>query len=143
MRALLDDPPLLQHHDVVGIRHRRQPVADDDRGASTSRRTQVGEDPGLGAGVHGGQRIVEQQQRRVGEQRARDRDPLALAARQRDAAFADARFVAMRKALDVGVQFGQSRGLSISARVASARASAMLAAIDAENRNGSCGTHAI
>jgi hypothetical protein len=36
------------------------------------------QDAGLGAGVDRGQRIVEQQQRMIGQQRARDRDALAL-----------------------------------------------------------------
>ena len=52
----------------------------------------------LGRGVDRGGRVVEDQHARVGEQRARDRDPLALAAGQRQAALADARVVALRQA---------------------------------------------
>jgi hypothetical protein len=34
VRAGLDDPPRIQHHDLVSARDRRQPVRDDQRGAS-------------------------------------------------------------------------------------------------------------
>ena len=43
-------------------------------------------------------RVVEQQDLRVGEQRAGERDALALAARQREALLADDRVVAVRAA---------------------------------------------
>ena len=55
---------------------------------------QVGErggDLGLAFGVERRGRLVEQQQRRVAQNGARDGDALALAARQRDAALADRR----------------------------------------------------
>ena len=45
-------------------------------------------------------RFVENQDRRVGENRARDRDALALAARQPHAALADDRVVALLELLD-------------------------------------------
>jgi hypothetical protein len=43
---------------------------------------QVLQDAGLGLRVNGRQGIVEQQQWRVGQQRARNRHPLALTARE-------------------------------------------------------------
>ena len=46
-------------------------------------------DAGLGDGVDGGRRIVQHEHRRVDRQRAGQRDPLALPARQRPPAFGD------------------------------------------------------
>ena len=48
-------------------------------------------DQALGLGVERRGRLVEDQDRRILEDRARDRDPLPLAARQTDAALADDR----------------------------------------------------
>ena len=44
--------------------------------------------------------VVEDQHLRVGEDRARDRDPLPLSAREREAALAEHRLVALGQALD-------------------------------------------
>src|SRR3712207_8751579 len=38
MRAPLRHPALVEHHDLVGVDHRRQPVGDDDRGDRKSTR---------------------------------------------------------------------------------------------------------
>ena len=54
----------------------------------------------LGRRVDGRRRVVEDEDPRVGEQRARDRDPLALAAAQRQPALADARVVAVGQRRD-------------------------------------------
>ena len=54
----------------------------------------------LGRRVERAGRLVEQQDRPVGEQRARDRQALLLAAGQRDAALAERRVEALRQALD-------------------------------------------
>ncbi len=85
MRAALDDVPLFEHGDMVGIGDGRQAVTHDDHRTSAPRFAQVLENLRLGMGVDRRQRIVEQQQRRIREQRPGDRDPLALAARQGDA----------------------------------------------------------
>ena len=57
-------------------------------------------DPRLGRRVDGGGRVVEDEDPRVDRERARDREPLALAARERDPALADHRVVAVRQPLD-------------------------------------------
>jgi hypothetical protein len=51
----------------------------------------------LAFGVERRGRLVEQQDRRVAQDGAGDRDALALAARQHDAALADRRVVALRQ----------------------------------------------
>ncbi len=68
------------------------------RPAITSRQREL--DLLLGRGVDRRGRVVEDQDPRVGEDRARDRDPLALAARQRQPALADHRVVALGQRLD-------------------------------------------
>ena len=49
----------------------------------------------LGRGVDGGGGVVEDQHARVGEQRARDRQALALAAGERQPALADSRVITL------------------------------------------------
>ena len=60
----------------------------------------------LGFGIERGRRLVEQDDRRILDQRAGDGDALALAARQLQAVLADRRVVAEREAHDefVGVR---------------------------------------
>ena len=52
---------------------------------SLHRLAQAEPDPRLGRRVDGRGRVVEDEDPRVDRERARDRDPLALAARERDA----------------------------------------------------------
>ena len=60
---------------------------------------------------------------RIGEDRARDRDPLALAARQRQAALADAACRSPRAARSMNPSaWARAGGRSTSSRVASGRA---------------------
>src|SRR6185295_15431466 len=54
-------------------------------------------------------RLIEQQQRGIADDRARDRDALALPARQRVAALTDRRVVFLRQAHDVAVNLGLAR----------------------------------
>ena len=62
------------------------------------RLAQAALDRRLGLRVHRRGRVVEDQDPRVGEQRPGDRDPLALAARERQPALADQRLVAVGEA---------------------------------------------
>ena len=95
MRALLDDPAVLEHDDLAGALDRGEPVGDDDRGAAGEQPPQAGLDPALGVDVDVRGRLVEHEDARVGDQRARERDELALAGRELDAALADRRVVAV------------------------------------------------
>ena len=79
MRALLDDLAVLQHDDQVGVADRGEAVCDHERGAAGEERAQRALDLPLGADVDRRGRLVEDQDPRVGEQRARERDELALA----------------------------------------------------------------
>ena len=84
-RALLHDPAVLEHEQPVGEHERLERVVRDEQ----ARPGEVGEVPlelGLhvepGAGVERGQRLVEQQQRRVAGQGTAERHPLRLPAGQ-------------------------------------------------------------
>ena len=74
------DRAVLEHDDLVGQRDRRQAVGDDERRAARHHLAQRELDLLLGRGVDRRGRVVEDQDARVGQQRARDRDALALAA---------------------------------------------------------------
>ena len=87
--AGLDDLAGLEDDDAVGALHGREAVRDDDRRAAAHRRFERGLDHPLAFGVERARRLVEQQQRRVLQHRARDRDALALAAREANAALAE------------------------------------------------------
>ena len=104
MRAVVEQAAALEHGDLVGERDRRQAVGDDERRAARHDLLQRALDLLLGRRVDGRGGVVEDQDARVGEQRAGDRDALALAARQRQAALADARVVAVGQRLDEAVR---------------------------------------
>jgi len=89
VRALFDNTPLIDHQNTVARQDRGQPVRDHDRGAL---RHQLGQrllHQRFALGIQRRRRLIEQQQRRLAQDGARDGDALALAARQHDAAFAD------------------------------------------------------
>ena len=111
VRAACRDSPVLEHDDLVGHRDRRQPVADDERRARVHQPAQRALDLGLGGGVDARCRVVEDQDARVLEQRARDRDALALPAGQRQPALADERVVAVGQARDERVDACLARRL--------------------------------
>ena len=85
-RPLLDHDAAVQHDRVVGeLAHHREVVADQHVGHA-GRVADVGEQVQhlrLDRHVERGDRLVEDQHPRLGGQRARDRDPLALPAGQR------------------------------------------------------------
>ena len=72
---------LEQQHPVAGLQHRRA-VGDQDDRASLARAADVGEQMRLGRGVQGAGRLVEDQDARVADDRARDGQELALPQRQ-------------------------------------------------------------
>ena len=96
----LDDAAVVEHQDAGGVAHGRKPVRDHEGGAVLHHLVERGLHLHLGGGVERAGRLVEDQDRRVLHQRARDRDALALAAREHAAALADAGLEAFRIALD-------------------------------------------
>ena len=110
MRALLDDAPALHHQDAVGVDDGGEAMGDDERRAARHQRIERALHERFVFRVERGSRLVEQQHRRVFQDRAGDRQPLPLAARQRDAALADQRVVALRQRLDEKVGGGADGG---------------------------------
>ena len=85
-------------------------MGDDQRRAAALQPCERRLDQPLGLGVERRRRLVEQQHRRVAQHGAGDRDALALAARNLDAARADRGVVALRQAHDEVVRAGVARG---------------------------------
>ena len=94
--ALCGDPAVLEHDDLVGQRDRRQPVGDHERGpvrSSASRSASL-----ICCSVEASTDEVASSRIRMrgsASDRARDRDPLALSAGERQPALADQRVVAL------------------------------------------------
>ena len=80
VRPPLDDPPAVHHHDQVAVEHRREPMRDDQRGAAAREPVEGVADQRLALGVERRGRLVEEQDRRVAQDGAGDREALALAA---------------------------------------------------------------
>ena len=116
VRAALGDAAAVEHEDQVGVAHGRDAVRHDDRRPLAHDAAQPRQDLLFGVRVHGRQRVVQDQDPRVDGQGARERRPLLLAARQRDAALADDRVVAVREVGDVLVEARDGSTPSRSAR---------------------------
>ena len=85
-RAGLDDPALPQHGDALAHRQRLELVrggVDHGHAELAVQALELGAGVVAELGIEVGQRLVEQQQARPADQRAADRDPLLLAARER------------------------------------------------------------
>ena len=89
VRAVLDHPAAVEHHDPVGAGGGGQPVGDDERGAAAGSARRSPRSPRLGGQVERGGRLVEQQDVGVDQLGPGQRDQLALTGRQVAAALAD------------------------------------------------------
>ena len=141
MRPRLGDPALLEDDDEVGVLDRREAVRDEEDGARPRPGLHGLEDPRLGLGVDGGEGVVEDEERGVREESARERGPLLLPPER----------VMPRSPTIVSSPFGKRREVGAEARlrarparppsrVAPGRPNAMFAARVSEKRNVSCGT---
>src|SRR5262249_36590229 len=106
VRAALDDLAALEHQNLNCAADGREAVRNDERRAAAAQRPQAVLNERLALAVEARGRFVEQQDARVRENRARDRDALALAARQPHAALTDDGVVLLLEAVDelVGVR---------------------------------------
>src|SRR4051794_20159307 len=89
MGAALCDDATVEHDDLVGPDHGGEAVRDHERGAPPADAVERVLDLFLREGVERRGRLVEHQDRRAFQNRARDGDALLLAARQLQAALAD------------------------------------------------------
>ena len=80
MRAGLNTAPVRHHEDPVGLANSRKAVGDHNDGALAGQTGDRSLDAGFALGVERAGRLVEQQERRVRQQRPREGDTLALAA---------------------------------------------------------------
>src|SRR5947208_14949927 len=77
--ALLDDPARVHDHDLVGVADRREAVRDDEGSAAVTEARHRLLNEYLGARVDVARSFVEDEDARIGEERAGDRDELPLA----------------------------------------------------------------
>ena len=117
--ALLDNPPRLHHQNAVSLQHRRQPMGDHQRRAPGHHVVERGLNLRFVVRVERRRRLVEQQDRRVLENGARDRQALPLPARQRDAALAKLGRVALVEIANEAVR-GRAPGRRLDSRLARA-----------------------
>src|SRR6516165_11955139 len=89
VRAFFDDAALVKYDQTVHARGRRQAVGDRDDRASAHQAVELLLNRCLDLGIESGGRLVQNQDRRVLENDTGQRDALALAGRQLDAALAD------------------------------------------------------
>src|SRR6185295_16118975 len=93
MSARIHDPPAIQHHYVVGSMNRSQPMRDNNRRAPLHQVAKRVLNEPLRLRIERRGRFVEYQNRRVFQNGASDRKPLALATRKLNTSFADQRIV--------------------------------------------------
>ena len=131
VRALLDDAASVERHDAVGTLDRRQPVRDDERRAAAHQQVERGllHLRSLGLGVERRRRLVEDQDRGVLVDGARDRQALALAAGQFAAVVADDRVDALGSEAMKSVRCALFRACSTRARSISAPSATLCATL--------------
>src|SRR5258705_12187026 len=100
VRSVLDDAATLDGDDSICAANRREAVSDHEYGAALAYLLHVVLDDPLALIIERARRLVEDQDARVGDERARDCDALTLTARQAAAALADQRIVALGKLED-------------------------------------------
>src|SRR5882724_10636149 len=100
MGAALDDLTGLEHEDLIGALDRRQTVSYDERRASAAQRVQSVANQRFALAVEARCCLVENENLRVGQHGACDRDSLSLTARQLHAALANHGIVSLLEAVD-------------------------------------------
>src|SRR2546427_81715 len=118
VRALLDQPSLVEHEDAVGAHDTRETVGEDEGGAASHETIERRLDQRLALRVDRRERLVEHEDRRVAQERARDGDPLALATREPHTALAHDGVVALGEPED---ELFRVRGAGRRAQLVGAR----------------------
>ena len=111
MFAGFDDVAALDHDQAVGAAQGAEAVGDGDGGAAADQVFQGRLNFALGFGIDRGGGFVEDQDARVDQQRAGDRDALAFAAGEGLAALADEGIVAVGQLQDEFVGVGGAGGV--------------------------------
>ena len=100
MRAARDDAAGVEDDDAVDVRNSGQAVRDDDRGGAVVDGAERFLHDRFEPRVECARGFVQDENRRTPQQRARDRQPLTLAARELHAAIADRRIVPAGQTMD-------------------------------------------
>src|SRR5688572_23265296 len=115
--SVLDDLAVLEDEDAIGRADRREAVRDDEDRAPSTKCSERIADQRFALAVEARRRLVEKKQRCVGEDGARDRDALTLAAGELHAALADDRVEPAREPTHELVAVGDAaRGFDLVAR---------------------------
>src|SRR5215472_5050517 len=112
MSTEFDDASTVQNGDAIGVAHRRDPMRDKDGGSPLHDVAEVVENLVFGLGIHAREGVIENQDTRVTDQRARDCRALLLPAGERNTALADHGFVAFREASNIGGNVSGCRRLT-------------------------------
>src|SRR5439155_23872034 len=99
-RPFLEEGAIVEDDDAVGMADGRQAMGHDERRPALHQTPEGVEHRRLGVGVEGRRRLVEDEDRRVLDEGARDRQPLLLADREGHAALAHPRRVAVGQVVD-------------------------------------------
>src|SRR5580692_4868350 len=110
MRPVLENLPILEHHDLVGVTHSGCPMSNQDGGSAAHYIAQPAQDFFFGLGIYSGQGIVENQNSRITNDRASDGGTLLLSAREGNAAFSNDGFVLIGEVGHVAIKVGNFRG---------------------------------
>ena len=106
----LGDPPAVEGDNPVATNHAGQAVSQDQDGAADHQTVEGTLDDRLVFRVDRRQRLIQDQDRRVSQQRAGDGHPLALPARQFNPLFTDDGLVTGRQTGDEVMDIGRPRG---------------------------------
>ncbi len=107
MGAVFDKAAAVDGDDAVAAADGREPVRDDEHRSPAADLLHALLDDALALVIERARRLVENEDARIGDERARDRQPLLLAAREAAAALADDRVVALRQLEDEVVRAGE------------------------------------
>ena len=116
MRPLLDNSPLVEHGDRVGSLDGGEAMRDDKGRASLGDRIEGRMQARLRFRIEGRSGLVENENRRVLEQRAGDGNALPLAAGQQHPVLADASLHAVGQPVDEGKGLGPLSGIADGCR---------------------------
>src|SRR5262252_723662 len=106
----LDDAALFNHQDLIRTANCRQAMRDYERGPALHELREALLDHSLGLGIQDGCRFIENQDARLSQERPRDRDALALPARQFDSTFPNNRVVLVDEGLGKFINPGDPAG---------------------------------
>ena len=111
VRSRFSHSAVIQHHDAIGRADGVEPVRDDERAAADQESLQGGLDLRLALRVEVRRGFVEDHQRRVHQEGARQGDPLRLSPAEPRAPLADDGLIALGQCADEVIGAGLLRGL--------------------------------